>query len=154
MLITSEKYSEEGKVKSAPKEQIKCRILVIEDEEELRELFSDMLTFNGYEVETASDGHRGIELFKHAEFDIVFTDLRMPEMSGWEVAENIKKIRQETPVALITGWEVKQKDSELKASGVDLVVKKPFRVNEVLQLVQEWMKAIEEKEGASLKASR
>ena len=136
MLITSEKYSEEGKVKSAPKEQIKCRILVIEDEEELRELFSDMLTFNGYEVEAASDGHRGIELFKHAEFDIVFTDLRMPEMSGWEVAEAVKKIREDTPVVMITGSTLQLEASELKKSGVDFVVTKPFRIDQVLGLVQ------------------
>jgi CheY-like chemotaxis protein len=135
-----------------PEQKRKATILVVEDEEDVRELLKDILTDGGHEVEFTPDGEKGIELFRQKKFDLVFTDLGMPGMSGWQVAENIKKICQQTPVALITGWEVKQKDSELKASGVDLVVKKPFRVNEVLQLVQEWMKAIEEKEGASLKA--
>jgi len=139
-------------VEILPEQKRRATILVVEDEEDVRELLKDILTDGGHEVEFTPDGEKGIELFRQKRFDLVFTDLGMPGMSGWQVAENIKKICQETPVALITGWEVKQKDSELKASGVDLVVKKPFRVNEVLQLVQEWMKAIEDKEGASINA--
>jgi CheY-like chemotaxis protein/anti-sigma regulatory factor (Ser/Thr protein kinase) len=141
-------------VEILPEQKRSATILVVEDEEDVRELLKDILTDGGHEVEFTPDGEKGIELFRQKRFDLVFTDLGMPGMSGWQVAENIKKICQETPVALITGWEVKQNDSELKASGVDLVVKKPFRVNEVLQLVQDWMKAIEEKEGVSLKACR
>jgi PAS domain S-box-containing protein len=139
-------------VEILPEQKRRATILVIEDEEDVRELLKDILTDGGHVVEFSADGQKGIELFRQKRFDLVFTDLGMPGMSGWQVAESIKKIRQETPVALITGWEVKQKDSELKESGVDLVVKKPFRVNEVLQLVQEWMKAIEEKDGASHEA--
>jgi PAS domain S-box-containing protein len=146
--------AESKEVEMLPEQKRKATILVVEDEEDVRELLKDILTDGGHVVEFTPDGEKGIALFQQKRFDLVFTDLGMPGMSGWQVAENIKKIRQETPVALITGWEVKQKDSELKASGVDLVVKKPFRVNEVLQLVQEWMKAIEEKEKTSLNACR
>ena len=66
----------------------------------------------------------------------------MPGMSGWQVAEEIKKINKinkQTPVALITGWEVKLKKSKLKKSGVDLVLNKPFTFDQVIRLVQEGM---------------
>ena len=95
------------------------------------------MTDVGHEVATASNGSKGMEIFKENSFDMVFTDLGMPGMSGWQVAEEIKKISKKTPVALITGWEVKLNDSELKKSGVDLVINKPFRVEQVVRLVQD-----------------
>ena len=136
--IISGKISE-VEVKPLPREREKARILVVEDEEGVRELLKDILTDGGYEVETASRGSEGIKMFKKKDFDLVFTDLGMPGMSGWQVAEETKKINKNTPVALITGWEVQLENSELKERGIDLVVNKPFHVNQVLELVQEGM---------------
>ena len=130
---------EERQASSLPEKARKASILVVEDEEEVRELLKDILTDGGHEVEFSSNGQRGLELFQEKKFDLVFTDLGMPGMSGWQVAEKIKQLSSDTPVALITGWEVKKKKQELKKSGVDVVLKKPFRVDEILRLVQEWM---------------
>jgi PAS domain S-box-containing protein len=137
---------EQKREKSLPKDQKKATILVVEDEEDVRELLKDILTDGGHTVEFTSDGKKGIELFQGKKFDIVFTDLGMPGMSGWQVAKQIKKIHNTTPVVLITGWEVQKKGRELKKSGVDMIVKKPFRVNEILELVQNQMEHTEEKE--------
>jgi CheY-like chemotaxis protein len=122
-----------------PEEMRKSTILIIEDEEEVRNLLADILIANGHQVEKASDGNRGIEMFKKKDFDLVFTDLGMPEMSGWEVAETIKTINDKIPVAVITGWNVDLEDTEMQARGVNLIVNKPFQVNQILQLVQEGM---------------
>jgi PAS domain S-box-containing protein len=130
---------EERQASSLPEKTRKASILVVEDEEEVRELLKDILTDGGHEVEFSSNGQKGLELFQEKKFDLVFTDLGMPGMSGWQVAEKIKQLSSDTPVALITGWEVKKKKQELKKNGVDVVVKKPFRVDEILRLVQEWM---------------
>jgi PAS domain S-box-containing protein len=119
------------------KKQRKAKILVIEDEQDVLELLKDILTDNGHEVETASHGRQGLKMFSEHHFDLVFTDLGMPEMSGWQVAKEVKKINKETPVALITGWEVQLDQSELKKSGVDLLVNKPFQVDEIRRLVDE-----------------
>ena len=134
---------EDKKAVSLPQKPRKARILVVEDEDEVRELLKDILTDGGHAVEFASDGRKGLEFFQEKTFDLVFTDLGMPGMSGWQVAEQIKELSGETPVALITGWEVKQKNPELKSKGVDVVLKKPFRVEEILGLVQELMAARE-----------
>jgi PAS domain S-box-containing protein len=136
---TGEKKNREEKAKRISKEQKKSKILVIEDEKGVRLLLEDILTDVGHEVKTASNGSKGVEIFKENSFDLVFTDLGMPGMSGWQVAKEIKKISKKTPVALITGWEVKLNDSELKKSGVDLVINKPFRVEQVVRLVQDGM---------------
>ena len=136
--IISEKTTEK-KEKRLQRKQRKARILVIEDEEAVRELLKDILTDGGHKVETASYGSKGVEMFKKSSFDMVFTDLGMPEMSGWQVAEETKKINRNIPVALITGWKVELEDCELRKKGVDLVVNKPFKVDRVLRLVQEGM---------------
>jgi CheY-like chemotaxis protein len=58
-------------------------------------------------------------------------------MSGWQVAEEIKKVNGKIPIALITGWRVPPDEYGLRKSGIDLVINKPFKVEEVLKLVQE-----------------
>jgi two-component system cell cycle sensor histidine kinase/response regulator CckA len=114
-----------------------ARILVIEDEEDIRHLLKDILTNAGHDVEIAANGREGIEVFEKKEFDLVFTDLGMPVMSGWQVAEKVKNINGKVPVALITGWNVKMEKSEMEDCGISLVIQKPFRLEQVLTLVQE-----------------
>jgi CheY-like chemotaxis protein len=79
----------------------------------------------------------GIKLFEKKEFDLVFTDLGMPRMSGWEVAEKIKCINKNAPVFLITGWNVELKGSEMKENGVDFFIKKPFTMDHIFNVLQE-----------------
>ncbi len=130
---------EEEKAKPILNQQKKAIVLVIDDEEDVRELLFDVLTDNGHEVEIASDGFEGVEMFKKKSFDLVFTDLGMPGMSGWQVAEKIKAINDSVPIALITGWNVELNKSGMKDNWIDFVVQKPFEMNQILKLVQEGM---------------
>ncbi|GAG25292.1 unnamed protein product, partial [marine sediment metagenome] len=113
-LPIAEKPAEEEKVTPMPKEHRKACILVIEDEEQVRDIFSAILEKGGHEVEVVSDGRRGIEKFEKREFDLVFTDLGMPGMSGWQVAEKIKAINGRVPVILVSGWNIEMKEQEIK----------------------------------------
>jgi PAS domain S-box-containing protein len=131
-----------------PQEERKARILVIEDEEDIRGLLKDILTDKGHKVETVSSGMEGVKLFEKKKFDLVFTDLGMPRMSGWEVAEKIKCINKNVPVYLITGWNVELEDSEMKEKGVDFFIKKPFTMNHILNVIQEGMMLKTKFEGA------
>jgi PAS domain S-box-containing protein len=114
-------------------------ILVIEDEEEVRNLLADILTDAGHQVITACDGNQGIEMFKENEVDMVFSDLGMPGISGWQVAETIKSINKQVPVGIITGWNVDLEQKELKDKSVDFIAFKPFSVKQVIKLVQDGM---------------
>ena len=138
-LPISAKITKEEKVKPVPKEQRKARILVIEDEEEVRNLLFHILTKGGHEVEIVLDGNQGIEMFEKKEFDLVFTDLGMPGMSVWQVAERIKSINRKTPVILITGWDINLNELNTGENGVDLIILKPFEVEQILSNVQEGM---------------
>jgi len=138
-LPISDKAIKEEKVEAMPEEQRKAKILVVEDEEQVREVLAAILKRAGHEVEVACDGNKGIVMFEKKEFDLVFTDLGMPRMSGWQVAETIKAINGRVPVAVITGWNVELSGSEIKDKWVDLIIHKPFEVNQVIRLVQEGM---------------
>ncbi len=127
----------EKKVQGLPRKGRKGNILIVEDEEDIRILLSEILTSDGHLVSVASDGKKGVEIFRKGSFDLVMTDLGMPGMSGWEVASSVKKLAPEVIVVIITGWDIRLGRDELKQKGVDMVVNKPFKVKQVLKLVQE-----------------
>ena len=127
----------EEKVQGLQRKGRKGNILIVEDEEDIRILLSEILTSNGHVVSVASDGKKGVEIFRKGSFDLVLTDLGMPGMSGWEVASSVKKLAPEVIVAIVTGWDIRLGKDELKQNGVDMVINKPFKVKQILKLVQE-----------------
>jgi len=110
-------------------------ILVLEDEEEIRSMLVDALGEAGYRVESATDGLTGLAHFQAGSFDVVLTDLSLPECSGLDVARSVKSMRAETPVVLITGWGRLADPVRLRESGVDLMLVKPFRLERVVSVV-------------------
>ena len=110
-------------------------ILVLEDEEEIRSMLVDALGEAGYRVESATDGLSGLAHFQAGSFDVVLTDLSLPECSGLDVARSVKSLRAETPVVLITGWGRLGDPVRLRESGVDLMLVKPFRLERVVSVV-------------------
>jgi signal transduction histidine kinase len=127
-------------VPEAPREQesgkpAPASILVLEDEEQIRSMLVDALGEAGYRVESASDGLTGLAQFQGGEFDIVLTDLSLPECSGLDVARSVKGMRPGTPVVLITGWGHLLDPLRLRESGVDLMLVKPFRLERVVSVI-------------------
>lgn len=116
-----------------------ARILVIDDEEAVRDILSRMLKVKGHQVVVAANGEEGIERFKSETFDLVMTDLGMPKISGWEVSKAIKGMNPKVPIAMITGWGMELNREKLSESGIDLIVSKPFNFDQVIQLVSEAM---------------
>lgn len=124
-----------------------ARVLVIDDMEMVRTLLSNLLESMGHMVVTAASGSLGVETFAETlaqgrqPFDLVMTDLGMPGMSGWEVADAIKQMSPETPVALITGWGDQLDQERMAASNIDSVVAKPFTVDQVRHLITDSLKS-------------
>src|SRR5262245_38180957 len=79
-------------------------ILVIDDEADVRELVADVLTGRGHAITVAAGGRDGLARFETGRYDLVITDLGMPDLNGWEVASAIKASRGDLPVLLLTGW--------------------------------------------------
>jgi len=116
-----------------------AKILVIDDEEAVRDILSRMLMTKGHQVETASDGDEGIERFKKQPFDLVFTDLGMPKISGWEVGKALKRLNPKIPIVMITGWGMELSREKMGENGIDLMISKPFNFDQVTQLIFEAM---------------
>jgi GAF domain-containing protein/CheY-like chemotaxis protein len=111
------------------------RILVVDDEPHVRGTLEEMLRLQSHRVVVADDGPSGLSRFREGEFDLVMTDLAMPGMSGWQVAQAVKEARPGVPVVLVTGWGVELSPEQLRAYGVDLVLSKPFRYDDVRTVV-------------------
>jgi CheY-like chemotaxis protein len=138
---------EESEAERPPRVGKGARILVIEDEERIRDNLRETLSLAGHAVTVADSAKQGVSLFKKGEYDLVFTDLSMPEISGWEVARAIKEKDPKVSVALVTGWGVKMEGEKLTDKGVDLVISKPFQVNRLLNLVVEAVEAKKKRSG-------
>jgi len=132
---------EEVAVPSKIKKGREARILVIDDEYSVRIALSQILSHVNHQVTVAENGKEGLRLFKEKEFDIVLTDLGMPEMSGWEVCKTIKGILPNFPVGMITGWGMEVNQAEIEESGLDFVISKPFDLNEILNIVAETLES-------------
>ncbi|MCH8186145.1 MAG: response regulator [Chloroflexi bacterium] len=111
-------------------------VLVIDDDPLIRRTMADLLALDGHEATLAADGEEGISLFESGEYDVVFTDLAMPGMSGWDVAAAAKAKRPQIPVVILTGWGAALEQKDIESAGVDAVVTKPFGVKAVLGLVR------------------
>lgn len=121
--------------RSAHKNQLK--ILVVDDEDSVRELLRDLLENDGCRVYLAQDGREALGLFEAHQFDGIFTDVGMPGMSGWELAHAIRQRDETIPIAVITGWGEAVGSDEQKEARVDWVITKPFRAERITELVQE-----------------
>jgi CheY-like chemotaxis protein len=114
-----------------------ARILLIDDDRTVRDVLSAILVQAGHQVVSVESGGEGIEAFDSGEFDLVFTDLGMPEMSGWDVAAEIKRRNPVIPVVMITGWGRQLDEAEAREKGVNLLLCKPFELTKVQNTVIE-----------------
>ncbi|MFQ5830131.1 MAG: GAF domain-containing protein [Candidatus Methylomirabilia bacterium] len=116
----------------------RLRILIIDDEPEVRAIFRDIAEAAGHEVREAESGAEGLETLERQPVDLVCTDLGMPGMAGWQVADRVKARWPELPVALITGWGARVAPEELGAHGVDLLITKPFQAKALLHALADF----------------
>ena len=110
-------------------------ILVLEDDAPVRSLLVGALTHAGHQVDTATDGVSGLAKLEDGRFDVVLTDLALPQRSGLAIARSVKRLSPHTPVVLITGWGHLLDPERLREHGVDLMLVKPFRLERVLSVV-------------------
>ncbi len=108
------------------------RVLAVDDETEVREVLREILEAAGHEVHEAGSGPEALEILERQAVDLVCTDLGMPGMSGWEVADRIRARWPGVRVALVTGWGARVEPAELQAHGVDFLVAKPFQIEDLL----------------------
>ncbi|MFQ5499424.1 MAG: response regulator [Candidatus Zixiibacteriota bacterium] len=119
------------------KKRTRLRVLVVDDDVQIREVLADMLTLDGHEPKVCADAYSALEAFDVGNYDLLITDLGMPGMSGLELAGRVHKKSPDTPIAMVTGWgtQLDHKDATLR--GVQTVLSKPFHFQEIKDMVQD-----------------
>ena len=107
----------------------------------VREVIRLYLLEESHTVETAEDGRDALEKFRAGSFDLVMTDRAMPELSGVQLAAEVKALRPATPVILLTGFGDLMNAEGEKPAGVDAVVSKPFTMASLREAVAGVMEA-------------
>ncbi len=114
-----------------PPVSLLLRVLVVDDEDLVREMLQAYLQEDGHQVETARNGKEALEKFKPGAVDLVITDRAMPELNGEKLASMIKKVSPSTPVIMLTGFGELMDAVGEKIPGVDLVLSKPITLDGV-----------------------
>lgn len=112
------------------------KILIIDDERPIRSTLRDILEYEKFEVEEASDGIEGIEKIKKGNFDLIFCDIKMPKMDGIEVLTKIQEINAEVPVIMISGHGNIETAVEAIKKGAYDYISKPLDLNRLLITVR------------------
>jgi CheY-like chemotaxis protein len=102
------------------------KVLVVDDDPVVGTSFRRVLSHDGYIVVTARDGAEALDKLNDGEYDVVFTDIKMPGMDGLELAEKVKARRSWTPVVIITGYGTEANEQRARAAGVKTFLHKPL----------------------------
>ena len=102
------------------------KLLVVDDDPVVARSFERVLKGKGYAVITARDGEEALRKLSNEEYDAVFTDIRMPGMSGLEVAERVKARQPWLPVVIVTGYGSEENEARAAAAGVSGFLRKPL----------------------------
>ena len=115
------------------------RLLVVDDEEKIRELIKKYALFEGYDVAEAQDGMQAVELCRTQDFDLIIMDVMMPELDGFSACREIHKFKQ-TPVIMLSARGEEYDKIHGFELGVDDYVVKPFSPKELMMRVQAVLK--------------
>ena len=133
-------------IRSRPKlqkrgEMPKPRILIVDDEEEIRKLFDRILRKEGYMVGLAGDGREALRKIKEGTFDLAIIDIRLPGIDGIEVLRKIRKIAPEVGCIMITAYEsLETAISSMEEGAYDYLIKPFGSIDELRLLVKKWLK--------------
>ena len=114
------------------------RILVVEDQEDLRGILRDLLTGSGYDVAEAADGRDGVAKALSERPDLILMDIQLPILDGYEATRQIKADPDlaETPVIAISSFAMKGDEQKARASGCDGYVTKPYSPVKLLGMIR------------------
>jgi signal transduction histidine kinase/ActR/RegA family two-component response regulator len=137
--VRETKTEEESTASVNPEKTEGLRVLCIDDEPNVRELVADCLG-GVHKIETAPTGKAGLEMFRsglkaHQPYDVVITDLGMPEVDGHQVAREVKSDSPDTPIILLTGWGTMMKQDGETIGHADAIVGKPPSMKDLNDLI-------------------
>ena len=113
------------------------QILIVDDEEFIRDLLTEIIVPMGFEVFTASDGPQAVDIFRQHEgnIELALLDVILPGMDGKDVYYKLKSIRPDVNIIILSGYSQTKIRQELLEAGVEGYITKPFEINQVKKLI-------------------
>lgn len=111
------------------------KILVVDDEPIVTRSCERILCAEGYDVETTGSGRRGLAMAREGDFDLLMTDLKIPDLDGMTIVRSIRRLRADIPVVVITGYGTPETAAEARDLGVAVYIEKPFAPSEITDAV-------------------
>ncbi len=115
----------------------RLHILIVDDDRDFAESLAEVFSFHGHAVEIADSGEAAIDRFRAAHFDVACVDVRLPGRNGVECLAEIRRFKPEVRGIVMTGYSMEQTLKQAVAEGALGVLRKPFRVEEVLSLIED-----------------
>ncbi len=133
--LSDSTLSREKNIAVPEKKYVTGSVLVVDDEENLREIIAEILESSGHKVDIASSGDEAIKRLSENKYDIVITDLGMENISGWDLADIIHFKYPRTKVILATGWGAQVEPGQLELHHVSCLINKPFKIDEIADII-------------------
>jgi len=115
-------------------------LLIVDDEENVRNSLEGYLSEKDYMIVLASDGDEALQLFQSTKIDLVLSDIRMPRMNGLKLLKAVKNIKHSMPVILMTGYEMSKEELSMLPCRAEAYVSKPFNMENMLTLIENLLK--------------
>jgi DNA-binding response OmpR family regulator len=122
---------------------VKGKILVVDDEASVRELFTGVFGDEGYEVVAAEDGNAALDILKQDNIDVIFLDLKLFGMNGIDLCRQIRDTKPVSMIFAITGWAPLFEIEECREAGFDDYFEKPLDMDILLDVVGDAFKKLE-----------
>ena len=123
-------------------ENVRAKILVAEDHAVNQMLFRTILENIGHEVDIANNGLEAVAAVKSKEYDIIFMDVQMPEMNGYEATIEIRKLGSNTPIVAVTASAIKGEKEKCISVGMTDFLTKPFKKKDLVPVLEKWLSNI------------
>ncbi len=111
---------------------VEKKVLIVEDDEPVRDLYVSVFSENGFETYFASTGEEALELLKNEDIPVMFIDINMPGMSGFELATKIFEMKDNVILHAVTGYESSYNQDECLDAGFEEFFTKPVAMNELI----------------------
>lgn len=126
------------------------RILLVEDEESIRDVVKMNLEMEGYEIVTSGNGRQALDLIAHQHFDLLLLDVMLPEMDGFTIAEQVRLTNLEVPILMLTAKDQPQDRITGLKKGADDYLTKPFNLEELLLRVSNLLRRSQRVRGEAI----
>jgi len=142
LQASKEKVSEKVQKTQLKENTTKLTVLIVDDDDSVLYLLKDVFLNLGYKILPAENGKKALEYVNTENFDLLITDLALPDVNGWEISKATKQKNKNIPVIILTGWGIDVPEDEAKRRGADYIITKPFDLDELLLVVNNAIQSI------------